>query len=276
MQAKERKPRSSTRSDWLGLSGRLAVVIGGASGIGAAIAEALADAGCQVVLADRDIAAGSRKSAALSAAGYSVSLVEVDVCDHRSVAALHEAIRSKAKCCDILVNAAGIMRPGQISANASKDWQAVLDVNLTGAFNTITAFLPGMIEAGGGAIVNIASIAASHPQTGGGSYSASKAGLVALTKQVAIEAGGAGVRCNAISPGMVDTPLSASFNEQPDVLASRQRFVPRRVIGRPEEIADAAVYLASEKASFINGVNLAVDGGMDGMLMDLLPRPGLE
>jgi glucose 1-dehydrogenase len=133
-----------------------------------------------------------------------------------------------------------------------------------------------MLTAGRGSIIHIASISALHPQTRSGAYSASKAGILLLSKQLAAEWGPRGVRSNAICPGMIRTPLSAKFYEEPGFEAKRSAVTASRRIGEPVDIANPVVFLASDRSDYINGTEIIVDGGLDCMLMDMVPRPGFN
>jgi len=133
-----------------------------------------------------------------------------------------------------------------------------------------------MLKQRSGAIVHIASIAASYPQSYSGAYSASKAGVVMLSRQLAVEWGSRGVRSNVVSPGMIRTPMTESIYQAPGVHEARRALVPARRIGRPEDIADTVVFLASERASYITGEEIIVDGGFTRTIMGVIPRPGFE
>jgi NAD(P)-dependent dehydrogenase (short-subunit alcohol dehydrogenase family) len=137
-------------------------------------------------------------------------------------------------------------------------------------------FAKAMRTAGTGSIVNIASIAGLTPQTGSGAYSASKAGVLLLSRQMAVEWGPQGLRSNAICPGMIRTALSAKFYEEPGFEAKRAAVTANRRVGEPQDIADVALFLASPRAAYVNAAELAVDGGMTSMMMDMVPRPGFN
>lgn len=259
---------------WLGLSGRVCAVTGAASGIGAAIAQALAEAGASVALLDRDGPGVQAAAARLQAAGARCAAFELDVSDEAAVQATAARVRATLGPVTGLANNAGVLRPGPLDSVTLEAWNTVLAVNLTGYLLCARAFAPHMREAGGGRIVHVASIAALHPQARSGAYSASKAGVLLMSRQMAVEWGPEGVRSNVICPGMIRTALSARFYEVPGFEARRAAVTASRRIGEPQDIADAALYLASPRAAYVNGAELMVDGGMSSMLMDMVPRPG--
>jgi len=260
--------------DWLNLSGRVAVVTGAASGIGAAIADGFAKAGAKVAVVDRDGEAASNVAARLAAAGGTAIAVTCDVTRQDAVSAVAGEVTARLGACDILVNNAGILRPGPLETVSIEGWNAVLAINLTGYLIAAQAFGADMIKAGRGSIVHIASIAGTNTQPRSGAYSASKAGVLQLSKQLAVEWGPRGVRSNAILPGLIRTPLSAAFYENKEFEEKRKALVPTRRIGEPEDVAQAALFLASDRASYVNGAEVLVDGGLNSMLMEMVPRPG--
>jgi glucose 1-dehydrogenase len=262
--------------DWLGLGGQVAVVTGAGSGIGAAIARGLAEAGARVALVDRDSAAVDRVAADLTARGRKALAAPCDVSDEASVVATADKVVSQLGPCVVLVNNAGILRAGALDTLSIADWNEVLAVNLTAYLICARAFGRSMLTAGRGSIIHIASISALHPQTRSGAYSASKAGILLLSKQLAAEWGPRGVRSNAICPGMIRTPLSAKFYEEPGFEAKRSAVTASRRIGEPVDIANPVVFLASDRSDYINGTEIIVDGGLDCMLMDMVPRPGFN
>lgn len=261
-------------SDWLGLSGRVAVVTGAAGGIGGAIAAELAAAGAAVALLDRDAEAATKAAEALRAAGSTAFATGCDTTDEASVAAAFAATRAALGPAAILVNNAGILRPGPLSDIPVAAWNALMAVNLTGYLVCAQTARPQMLEAGGGAMVHIASIAASNPQPRSGAYSPSKAGVAMLSRQLALEWGPEGIRSNVVSPGLIRTPLSESFYQAPGILERRSAMVPGRRVGTPKDIADAVTYLVSPRAAYVNGAELLVDGGLDQVVLELTPRPG--
>ena len=174
---------------------------------------------------------------------------------------------------DILVNNAGILRPGALANLQLEEWNTLLNVNLTGYLLCAQAFRHQMIGRGG-AMVHIASIAATNPQPRSGAYSASKAAAAMLSRQLALEWGPDGIRSNVVSPGFIRTPMSEAFYQQPDVKERREKMLPSRRIGTPQDIADAVIFLASPRSAYVNGAEILVDGGLDQVMMELTPRPG--
>lgn len=259
---------------WLGLQEQVCVVTGAASGIGAAIASALADAGAHVALLDRDAAGCEKVASALQARGARAIAVACDIADEASVQAAGERVSADLGDCYALVNNAGLLRAGGLADVSLADWNHVLSVNLTGYLLCARAFAAPMRAAGRGSIVNVASISGLFPQTGSGAYSASKAGVLLMSRQMAVEWGPQGVRSNAICPGMIRTALSARFYEEPGFEARRAAVTASRRVGEPQDIADVALFLASPRSAYVNGAELSVDGGMSSMLMDMVPRPG--
>lgn len=263
-----------TAFDWLGLAGQVCVVTGAASGIGAAIAHNLAQAGAHVALLDRDAPAVQARAAALAAEGFTALAVPCDVSSEADTLAAAAQVRDTLGPCAVLVNNAGLLRPATLDTIDLADWQQVLGVNLTGYLLCARAFGADMRAQGRGSIVHVASISGHFPQTGSGAYSASKAGVLLLSRQLAVEWGAQGVRSNTLCPGMVRTPLSARFYEEPGFEAKRAAVTASRRIGEPQDIADVALFLASPRSAYVNGADIAVDGGMSSMLMDMVPRPG--
>jgi glucose 1-dehydrogenase len=271
--------------DWLGLAGRVCVVTGAGSGIGAAIAAGLVQAGAHVALLDRDGDAVSAvaqdlnaRSVAAEGAGATVlrpcRAYTADVSDEAAVLAVAQRVQAELGPCYGVVNNAGMGRPGALDSVSLQDWNRVLAVNLTGYLVVARSFAPQMRSQGAGSVVHVASISGLTPQTHSGAYSASKAGILLMSRQMAVEWGPQGLRSNAVCPGLIRTPLTAKFYDHPGVAERRAAITPSRRIGQPQDIADAVLYLLSPRAGFVNGAELLVDGGLSGMLMDLMPRPG--
>lgn len=264
----------SDDSDWLGLKGRVCVVTGAAGGIGGAIADGLVEVGAAVALLDRERAGCEAVAKTLAAKGGRVVALECDTSQEASVTAAAEAAQKALGPCDVLVNNAGLLRAGPIETLTLADWNALLAVNLTGYFLCAQAFGRQMLAKKRGSIVHIASVAARHQQPRSGAYSASKAGVTIFSAQLAVEWGPSGIRSNVINPGLIRTPMSEAFYRDPTVVERRNRIVPARRVGKPKDIADVAIYLASDRAGYVNGAEVAVDGGFAAVLMELVPRPG--
>lgn len=239
------------------LEGRTAIVTGAGSGIGRGIALLFAREGANVVVADLSIRACGETVASIQAEGGRAFFVEGDVRSPDHHASLVAAARAGYGRLDIAVNNAGIsLAPTPAAQVPLGTWDEVTDVNLSGVFYAARAQIPAMLEAGGGAMVNIASAAGVR----GVPYVASKHGLIGLTRTIAVEYAAQGIRANAIAPGFIDTPLSNHFSaEERARLASRH---PMNRLGRVEEVAELALFLASSHSSFITGACVPIDGGI--------------
>lgn len=262
--------------DWLGLEGRVAAVTGAASGMGKAIAEELARAGAKVALLDVDQANLDAVAAEFEARGDTCAAIHCDVATDNSVKAAVDTAEKALGGCDILVNNAGILRAGELESISIADWDAMMNINLTGYLRCAQAFGKPMLDRGKGAIVHIASIAGSQPQAASGAYSPGKAAILMLSRQLAFEWAPRGVRSNVVSPGLVRTPLSEKFYQTPGVLERREAAMPLRRIARSEDIAEAVAFFASDRASYVTGQEIVVDGGFSQALMSHVPRPGFE
>jgi NAD(P)-dependent dehydrogenase (short-subunit alcohol dehydrogenase family) len=275
--ASQHSPEQSTHShEWLGLSGRVCVVTGGGGGIGRAVAVNLARAGAHVAAIDRDERGLERTREELPHLGSGHVLMPCDVTSADSIAAAAEAIERSLGPCSVLVNTAALLRPGALDSLTLGEWNAVLAVNLTGYFLCAQSFGAQMRSLGRGSLVHVASIAGSHAQGRSGAYSVSKAGVVMLSRQLASEWGPLGIRSNVVSPGLVITPMSQSFYDTPGVTERRAAVTPMRRIGMPQDIADAVLFLASDRSSYVNGDEITVDGGYVRTVMNLIPRPGFD
>lgn len=265
----------SPHGDWLDLAGRVCVVTGAGSGIGAGAAQALAQAGCRVAVLDRQDAAAQAVAAKINAAGGEALPVDADVADPVSVAAAAARVQRELGLCQVLVNnAAAQATPTPLMELQLHDWNAVLAVNLTGALLCAQAFGAQMIAgARGGAIINVASVGADHAWVNSAAYGVGKAGLVLLTRQIALELAPHGIRCNAIKPGLVRTPATRHLYADADIVRRREQIIPAGRISRPLDLANVITFLASDRSDYINGEDLAVDGGVSRVLMSLIPRP---
>lgn len=235
------------------LAGRVAWVTGGASGIGAAIVDALHAAGATVASLDRSHATVTRV-----AHGREIQ-VPLDIADSAAVEGAATRLQDEGHSPDILVNAAGITRDSVVWKLRDEDWDSVIGVNLSGAFHLTRAAIPLMRERGGGAIVNVASINGLRGKFGQANYAASKGGLIAFTRAVAREVGRLGIRINAVAPGFVETPMTAALPEHVRAQALSEVVLGR--LGAPADIASAVLFLVSPLASHITGQILVVDGG---------------
>ena len=245
----------------LRVDNRIAVVVGGTTGIGRAIALGLAQAGADVVATGRRMEPVVRMADELEAAGRRSLRVACDVTDRASVERLCEAVVSAFGRVDILVNCAGITKRAPTLDFSERDWSEILETNLTGTLRGCQVFGRHMLERGYGRIINIGSLSSFVALQEVAAYGVSKAGVVALTKSLAIEWGPRGVCVNAIAPGVFRTNINEKLL---DGTARGQEFLVRTPVkrfGRVEELAGAAVFLASEAASFVNGEVIAVDGG---------------
>lgn len=247
-----------------GFEGKTALVTGGASGIGAATARAFAEAGANVAILDRDAKRGALVHAALEDARFGCSLLlDVDVTSASSVEKAVAAVVGRFGGLDVAVNNAGITGPAKLTAELTEDdWDTVLAVNLKSVWLCMRAEIGVMLGAGHGAIVNIASTAGLRGGRRTAAYSASKHGVLGLTKSAALDYGKAGLRINAVCPGAIETPMLERLMAPNPRL--KERLAERSVMGRhgqPEEIARTVLWLASDAASFVNGQAVAVDGG---------------
>jgi NAD(P)-dependent dehydrogenase (short-subunit alcohol dehydrogenase family) len=245
----------------LQLDGRVAVVIGGTSGIGWALSAGLAEAGADVVASSRRIEQVEQAAIEVERLGRRSLRVASDVTDRGSLERLLEAVVSSFGRVDILVNCAGRTKRGPTLDFSEGDWSDILETNLTGTLRSCQVFGRHMLAQGYGRIVNIASLSSFIALYEVAAYSASKAAVASLTKSLAIEWGPKGVCVNAIAPGVFRTPLNEKLL---DGTARGREFLtrtPMKRFGRVEELAGAAVFLASEAASFVNGEILVVDGG---------------
>lgn len=259
---------------WLGLADKCVVVTGGSGGIGRACLAAFHGEGARVVSLDRTRAEALAAAEAVDPGGNTALGLACDIGDPAAVAAAADTVAARFGGADAVINNAGILRPAPLDSVSQADWAAMLQINLNGSLLVAQAFAGQMIKKGGGAIIQIASISASQPQPMSGAYSASKAAVAMMVRQMAYEWGPKGIRANTVSPGLVLTPMSDVFYADPQIRQAREAMVPTGRIGTPEDMANAALFLASDRASYITGQEIVVDGGLSQSLMGLVPRPG--
>ncbi|HEX6229210.1 MAG TPA: glucose 1-dehydrogenase [Solirubrobacterales bacterium] len=247
------------------LEGKVALVTGAGSGIGRASAELFAAEGAEVVVVDVDAATAKETANAIDAAGGTAIAVPTDVADSDAVEAMAATALERFGRVDVLINNAGVLDDYEPAAETSDEtWNRVLGVNLNGAFFASRALIPQMLELGGGAIVNVSSTAGLNGGNGGAAYTTSKHALIGFTRQLCFDYARKGIRCNAICPGAVETGMTKEIFSSGD--AEVMKAVESAPIGRwaqPEELATAALYLACDDATFVNGAVLVVDGGFD-------------
>jgi NAD(P)-dependent dehydrogenase (short-subunit alcohol dehydrogenase family) len=262
---------------WLELEGKVAVVTGAASGIGAEIARQLASVGARVALLDRDEAGAIATASAIAATGARAVAVACDIADKASVDRAAAHVERELGRCDVLVNNAATIYAAALMDIDLQRWNQLMAVNVGGFLLCSQAFGRQMIAAGGGgSIVHIASISGRVPQPYSGPYSVSKAGVKMLSQLLAVELGEHGIRSNVVSPAMVRTPLTEGIYQNPDVLRRREEIVPARRISGPRDLAEVVLFLASARSGYVNGQDILVDGGLSTAWLTLIPRPGFE
>jgi 3-oxoacyl-[acyl-carrier protein] reductase len=241
------------------LEGRVSLVTGASRGIGRAIAAAFAGEGAHVVLAARDTAKLAEAVAEIQAKGGKAEALALDVSDRASVEAGVAHVVAAHGRIDHLVNNAGVTRDNLLLRMKDEEWRQVLDTNLTGAFLCTQAVLKPMLKQRSGRIITITSVVGLGGNAGQANYAASKAGVIGFTKSVAREVASRGITANAIAPGFIETDMTAAMSEK----AREAVFaaIPLGRVGRPEDVAGAAVFLVSDAAAYVTGQVLAVDGG---------------
>ncbi len=242
------------------LNNQVAVITGAGRGIGRAIALRFAQAGADVVCVSRTAENAEKVATEVRATGRKAWAHAVDVADSAAVAAAGEKILAEAGHVNILVNNAGVTRDGLLMRMSDEDWDTVLNTNLKGAFSFTKAFSRSFLKQRSGCIINIASVIGLIGNAGQCNYAASKAALIGFTKSIARELASRGVTVNALAPGFIETDMTAELKE--DMKAELMKRIPLNCLGKPEDIAEAALFLASPGARYITGQVLTVDGGM--------------
>ncbi len=239
----------------------IVLVVGGTSGIGAAAASAFAREGARVLVAGRDARRGEEIAGAID--GH---FLPVDLRAENQVRTLFETVQNRFGCLNVLVNSGGAVVAGRAQTLVLEHWQRLLDINLTGAFLTCQHAVPLLRTAArrglNAAIVNVGSLSGQGGDLAMPAYNAAKAGLANFTRSLALELAPEGIRVNGVSPGPIDTPMAQATTSNPELLEAYEATIPLGRFGRPEEVAEAIAYLASPRASFITGAELAIDGGL--------------
>jgi 2-keto-3-deoxy-L-fuconate dehydrogenase len=247
------------------LTDKIALVTGAGSGIGAAIAECFAEAGAVVFASDRDETAAQQTAARIREAGHRAESLVLDVSDESSCLTAVRSVSEKCGRCDVLVNNAGVGHVGTLLTTKPDDLERLWKINVVGIYHLSRAVLPGMIERGIGSIVNIASIAGLMGMEARFAYTTTKHAVVGMTRAMAMDHGTTGVRINCICPGRVRTPfvdaMLSQYENPDDYLRQMEAPHAMKRMAAPSEIASAALYLASDSASFVTGSAMTVDGG---------------
>ena len=246
---------------WL-LTGKTALVTGAARGIGKAIALKFAQEGANIAFTDLVIDEnGKATEAEIAALGVKAKGYASNAADFAQSEEVVKQVKEDFGSVDILVNNAGITKDGLMLRMTEQQWDAVIGVNLKSAFNFIHAVIPVMMRQRGGSIINMASVVGVHGNAGQANYAASKAGMIALAKSVAQEMGPKGIRANAIAPGFINTAMTQELSEE--VRKEWMNQIPLRRGGTVEDVANCALYLASDLSSYVSGQVIQVDGGMN-------------
>jgi 3-oxoacyl-[acyl-carrier protein] reductase len=244
----------------LKLTGRVALVTGAAQGIGKAVALLLARNGADMVVSDINLEKAEETANEINLIGRKALAVKVDVANWNDVERMVEVILEKFAKIDILVNNAGITRDKLILRMTEEDWDAVLNVNLKGTFHCTKAVVRHMAKQRSGKIVNIASVVGEMGNAGQANYSASKAGVIGLTKTIAREFAQRGININAIAPGYIETPMTEALPEK--AKEELKKLIPMERLGKPEDVAEGVLFLVSEESNYITGQVLNVNGGI--------------
>ncbi|WP_067725208.1 3-oxoacyl-ACP reductase FabG [Oceanobacillus damuensis] len=242
------------------LQDKVAIITGAANGIGLQAARTFAGEGAKVIIADFDQSKGEESEKELLSEGFECKFIQVNVAIKESVDRLVEQVIKEFGQIDILVNNAGITRDAMLAKMTVEQFQQVIDVNLTGVFNCTKAVLPTMVEKGKGKIISTSSVSGVYGNVGQTNYAAAKAGIIGMTKSWAKELARKGINVNAVVPGFTETSMVEAVPEK--VIEQMKEKIPMQRLGRPEDIANAYLYLASDESDYVNGHALHVDGGI--------------
>jgi NAD(P)-dependent dehydrogenase (short-subunit alcohol dehydrogenase family) len=247
------------------LDGKVALITGAGNGMGRVASVLFAGEGARIVVADWSDDGGAETVAAVEATGGEATFVKVDVARAEQVEAMVAATMDRFGALDVLYNNAGIFPAddGGVTETPEPTWDRVMDVNLKGVWLGCKYGVPAMLASGGGSIVNVASfVALMGAATAQIAYTASKGGVLAMTREIAVEYGRRGIRANSLCPGPIATPMLEELMRDPERRARRLVHIPMGRLGQAEELAKAALFLASDESSFMTGAQLVVDGGI--------------
>jgi 3-oxoacyl-[acyl-carrier protein] reductase len=239
---------------------KVVIITGSGGGIGKETALLFAKEGAKVVVADVNEKGGTETVENIKKAGGEAFFAKLDVSSRDQIKQVVKETIAKYGKIDVLINNAGIIQDALVVKMTEEQWDKVININLKGPFNCIQAVVGQMINQGSGVIINISSIVALYGNVGQTNYAATKAGLIGMTKTLAKELGKKGIRVNAVAPGFIYTPMTASVPEK--ILEMMKEKTPLRRLGKPEDVANTLLFLSSDEASFINGAVISVDGGL--------------
>lgn len=242
------------------LKDKVTIITGAGSGIGKGTALLFGKEGAKVVVADVNEKGGEETASEIRQNGGESFYAKLDVSNREQVKNIVQETLNKYGKIDVLINNAGIIQDALVVKMTEEQWDSVININLKGPFNCIQAVVGTMIEKGGGVIINVSSIVGLYGNIGQTNYAAAKAGLIGMTKTLGKELGKKGIRVNAIAPGFIFTPMTATIPEK--ILEMMKEKTPLKRLGLPEDVANTLLFLASDEASFINGAVISVDGGL--------------
>ncbi len=239
---------------------KVTIITGAGSGIGRGTALLFAGEGAKVVVADMNRKGGEETVNEIKQKGGEAFFAMLDVSNREQIKNVVDDTLDKYGKIDVLINNAGIIQDALVVKMTEEQWDRVISIDLKGPFNCIQAVVGSMIEKGGGEIINVSSIVGLYGNVGQTNYAAAKAGLIGMTKTLAKELGKKGIRVNAIAPGFIITPMTSTIPEK--ILEMMKEKTPLKRLGKPEDVANTLLFLASDEASFINGAIISVDGGL--------------